>query len=149
MSARMMSFIADTLALVIFFTIVGALNERFLAGMRWEQVAASRAIGAPLMVITARPYGIWRDWFMAKYAKASGKKRRLIADAAALLIFQVPIYLAIIVAGGARGAGAAFGVAGFAMLMLLLGRPYGVWLEFVRRRFGLSGPGRKPMSLGG
>ena len=148
MSERTLSFVADTLALVIFFTIVSGLNERFVAGMGWGEVLVSRAIGAPLMVLTARPYGVWRDWFLQAIAPRM-PATRLIFDGIALLAFQVPIYMAILYASGADGRGIVFGAAGFAGLMLLLGRPYGVWLEFVRRQFGLRGPGRKPMSLGG
>ena len=59
-SEKLRSFAADTVALVIFFTIVSGLNERFIAGMSWPEVAVSRTIGAPLMVLTARPYGFWR-----------------------------------------------------------------------------------------
>ena len=34
--------------------------------------------------------------------------------------------------------------------MMVLGRPYGLFLEFVLRQFGLEVPGgQKPMSLGG
>ncbi len=54
-SEKLRSFVADTLALVVFFTIVSGLNERFIAGMSWSEVALSRSIGAPLMVLTARP----------------------------------------------------------------------------------------------
>ena len=148
MSETVRSFIADTLALVIFFTIVSGLNERFLAGMAWNEVLVARGIGAPLMVLTARPYGVWRDWVMRK-ANPQTPATGVMADSAALLLFQVPIYACIIFAGGARGYGIVSGTLGFAVLMLVLGRPYGVWLDFVRRRFGLSGPGQKPMSLGG
>ena len=38
------------------------------------------------------------------------------------------------------------GTAGAALLMLVLGRPYGVWLDWVRARFGLEPGGMKPMS---
>lgn len=141
----MRSFVADTLALVIFFTVLGALNEHFIAGMTWSEVARSRAIGAPLMVLTARPYGLWRDWLLALLAPPLP---RLGADALALLLFQLPIYAAILWLGGASPLGIAKGAAGFALLMLAVGRPYGVWLDFVRARFGLGPGGMKPMSLG-
>lgn len=147
-SQGLRSFVADTLALVIFFTIVSGLNERFIVGMDWPEVATSRAIGAPLMVLTARPYGYWRDWFL-KMTQPSSPTRALLMDSVALLAFQVPIYVLIIFASGARGMGIVTGALGFAGLMLVLGRPYGLWLELVRTRFGLSGPGQKPMSLGG
>ncbi|WP_417584499.1 L-alanine exporter AlaE [Pelagibacterium sp.] len=144
---KLRSFVADTLALVMFFTIVSGLNERFIAGMSWSEVALSRSIGAPLMVITARPYGYWRDWFLKRTGPGS-HGLTLIMDSIALLAFQVPIYVIIIFASGARGMGVVTGTLGFAGLMLILGRPYGLWLEFVRGRFGLAGPGQKPMSLG-
>ncbi len=145
-SERMRSFLADTLALVVFFSIASGLNERFVAGMSWHEVLVSRGIGAPLMIVTARPYGLWRDWVHARF-DVSGGRKRLIVDAGALISFQVPIYVAIIAAGGARGADLVAGALGFTLLMFVLGRPYGIWLDFVRRAFGLSGPGQKPMSL--
>lgn len=51
----MHSFLANTLALLVFFTNTGVLNERSVAGMYWGEVAAARGIGAPLMVLTAHP----------------------------------------------------------------------------------------------
>ncbi|MEF2072810.1 L-alanine exporter AlaE [Consotaella aegiceratis] len=147
-STRTRSFVADTSALVVFFTITSGLNERFVADMTWDQVLVSRSIGAPLMVLTARPYGLWRDWLLARISPAT-PWMTLAADGLALLAFQVPIYVAIIVAGGAQGWAIVKGAAGFALLMIVLGRPYGLWLDFVRRLFGLAGPGQKPMSLGG
>lgn len=141
----MRTFIADTLALVVFFTIVGALNEHFVAGMAWGEVARSRSIGAPLMVLTARPYGIWRDWLIARIVPPVP---RVVADALALLLFQVPIYAAILWISGASLAGVVQGSAGFAVLMMIVGRPYGIWLDFVRARFGLGPGGMKPMTLG-
>jgi hypothetical protein len=147
LSVRVRSFIADTLALVLFFTVTSGLNERIVAGMSWDEVAVSRMIGAPLMVLTARPYGIWRNWLLARLAPSTSRGS-VAADAAALLVFQVPIYAAIIAVGGARGSELLTGTIGFALLMLVLGRPYGLWLDIVRRRFGLEGPGQKPMSLG-
>ncbi len=147
-SPRLRSFIADTLALIVFFTIASGLNERFIISMGWHEVLVSRAIGAPLMVLTARPYGLWRDWFIRKTAPSSSWGN-LVMDTLALLAFQVPIYVVIILAGGAQGWGVLKGAAGFAVLMLLLGRPYGVWLDVVRKLFGLTGQGQKPMSVGG
>lgn len=148
MNERRRAFLADTLALIVFFTATGILNERFIAGMEWSEVARSRMIGAPLMVLTARPYGLWRDWVMRR--AGPGQLSRLAWDSAALLVFQVPIYAAIIAAGGAEGAQILRGTLGASALMLALGRPYGAFLEFVRTRFGLTPEGGiKPMSLGG
>lgn len=142
---RRKAFIADTTALILFFTTTGVINERWIAGMSWEQVVHARLIGAVLMVPVARPYGLWRDWLM-KFAR-SGRFSELLWDSIALVSFQVPIYAAIIAFSGASGNGLIFGILGSALMMLLLGRPYGAFLNWVRKLFGLPAGGQKPMSL--
>jgi hypothetical protein len=144
-SHRIRSFVADTVALIVFFTATGILNERFIAGLSWEQVACARLLGAFLMVPVARPYGLWRDWMM----QHSSEKRlsQLLWDSAALISFQVPIYAIIIRVSGAEGGGFLRGVLGAAVMMLVLGRPYGAFLNGVRTLFGLPKGGEKPMSI--
>lgn len=140
------AFIADTLALIIFFTTTGIINERFIAGMTWEQVLHARLLGAALMVPVGRPYGIWRDWLVRRASPNS--LSRLLWDSLALVSFQVPIYAAIIAIGGASGRGLLLGVIGATFMMLALGRPYGAFLNRVRALFGLPPGGMRPMSLG-
>lgn len=141
----MRSFVADTIALVLFFTVMGALNEHYVAGMAWDEVLRSRLIGAPLMIATARPYGLWRDFLIMRLAPPLP---RILADAFALLAFQVPIYAAILWMGGASVVEIFRGAAGFATLMMIVGQPYGVWLDFIRAGFGLEPGGLKTMTLG-
>lgn len=130
---------ADTTALVLFFTLTGVLNERFIAGMDWHEVGLARLIGTPLMILTARPYGLWRDLVMATSgASISGGPKGLLFDTLALLSFQVPIYAAIIWMSGASGTGLLWGVVGAAVIMIFCGRPYGLWLELVRRWYGVG-----------
>lgn len=132
-------WLADNLALLSFFTFTGVLNERFIAGMEWDEVATARLIGAPLMILTARPYGVWRDWVMLKSnAAESGQTRAFLFDTIALLSFQVPIYSGIIWLGGASGTTLISGILGAAAIMLICGRPYGLWLDTVRRWMGVS-----------
>ena len=140
------AFVADTVALLCFFTLTGVLNERFVAGMDWPEVARARAIGAPLMVLTARPYGIWRDWLLGRFAGAT-RTSRLAWDSLALMVFQVPLYGLILWAGGATGRQILIGCLGAAVIMLASGRPYGLWLDFVRSHFGLPPGGMRPMTL--
>ncbi|AJF74805.1 alanine transporter [Raoultella ornithinolytica] len=144
-SMRRTAFIADTAALILFFTTTGIINERVIAGMTWEQVLHARLLGAALMVPVARPYGIWRDWLMRR--AGPGRVSQLLWDSAALVSFQVPIYALIIAFSGASGIGLVRGTLGAALMMLCLGRPYGAFLNWVRRLFGLPPGGSKPMSL--
>jgi len=108
-------------------------------------VAQARLIGGALMIPVGRPYGMWRDWMM-RHATAT-RWSRLLWDSLALMSFQVPIYAAIIAVSGASGSGLVRGVLGAAAMMLLLGRPYGAFLNGVRHLFGLPPGGAKPMSL--
>lgn len=142
---RRTAFLADTTALILFFTTTGIINERFIAGMTWDQVLHARLVGAVLMVPVARPYGLWRDRVM----KRAGQRRvsRLLWDSFALVSFQVPLYAAIIASSGASGGELIRGTLGAALMMLALGRPYGAFLNRVRKVFGLPPGGDKPMSL--
>lgn len=139
------SFMADTLALLMFFTVTGIINERFVAGMSWQQVLDARLIGAALMVFCGRPYGLWRDWIM----RFAGPRRlsQLAWDSFALLSFQVPVYAALLAMAGADGEAVLRGSLGVSVIMLALGRPYGAFLNAVRRAFGLTEGGERPMSL--
>jgi hypothetical protein len=139
------AFIADTTALILFFTTTGIINERFIAGMTWEQVFHARLLGAVLMVPVGRPYGIWRDWLMQR--ARPDRLSQLLWDSLALVSFQVPIYAAIIAISGASGRGLLLGVLGATIMMLALGRPYGAFLNRVRALFGLPPGGMRPMSL--
>lgn len=144
---RRTAFLADTTALILFFTTTGIINERLIAGMTWDQVFHARLLGAALMIPVARPYGLWRDWVMT--LAGQGRVSRLLWDSIALVSFQVPIYAAIIAFSGASGEGLVRGTLGAAVMMLVLGRPYGAFLNGVRRLFGLPPGGDKPMSLKG
>lgn len=140
-SFRRRSFIADTLALILFFTTAGIINERFFAQMTWDEIFHARLLGAVLMVPVGRPYGLWRDRLMKRATDT--RRSHLFWDSLALITFQVPIYAVIIAVSGASGSG----ILGAAVMMLVLGHPYGAFLNFVRNLFGLPPSGDKPMSL--
>ena len=142
---RRRTFIADTVALILFFTTTGMINERFVADMAWEQVFHARLLGAILMVPVGRPYGIWRDWIL-QHARPD-RMSQLLWDSLALVSFQVPIYAAIIAVSGASGRGLLLGILGATIMMLALGRPYGAFLHWVRALFGVPPGGMRPMSI--
>lgn len=58
-------------------------------------------------------------------------------ESPAPVIFQVPIYAAIIAFSGASGDGLIRGILGAAVMMLVLGNPYGAFLNLIKRLFGL------------
>ncbi|MET4103504.1 hypothetical protein ABIE58_002946 [Roseovarius sp. MBR-78] len=127
----MRSYFVDTAATVTFFTVVAALSEFLIAGMDPRQVLIARLIMIPIMMVTARPYGLWRDWFFSKT-----RPKRWIAtvacDIIAFIIFQVPVYVATLALAGATASEIVAAVSASIVFMILLSRPFGIYLDAVR-----------------
>lgn len=127
----MKAFIVDTLATVIFFTVVAGLTELFIVGMEPSQVLIARLITIPLMILTGRAYGLWRDWVFARVTPR-GVVPNIATDIFAFLIFQVPVYIATLLIAGATIQEMQVAVGAAVVFMLLLSRPFGLFLEILR-----------------
>jgi L-alanine exporter len=135
----MRRFLADTSALILFSTVAALFTEVVIAGMTLAQSAQARAAAVPAMLLTARPYGIFRDWvFRASGAAEGGEVRRAVADIGAFVVFQVPVYVAILLLAGATPRQMATACGTAAVILAVSGRPYGLLLDFVRRLFGAT-----------
>ena len=128
----------DTLSTILFFTILAALTELYVVGMEPADVLKTRLIMVPLMILTGRPYGVWRDWFFVG-TKPTVLWSKSLIDGAAFLTFQLPIYgLTLwIVGADFDEIGTALGSA--VVLMLIVSRPFGLFLQAMRK---LAGVGR-------
>ena len=63
--------LVDTLSTILFFTILTAMTELYVAEMESADVLKTRLIMVPLMILTGRPYGVWRDWFLREPSRLS------------------------------------------------------------------------------
>lgn len=135
----MKRYFVDTLATVVFFTIVAALSELFIAGMEPGQVLVARMIMIPVMMLTGRPYGLWRDWVFARL-RPQRRITTVAADIAAFLLFQVPVYVVTLITAGATASEIGAAVSAATLFMILLSRPFGLFLDLVRTRAGTSAP---------
>lgn len=133
----------DTLATIVFFTIVASATELFIAGMEPREVLMTRAIMIPIMVLTGRPYGAWRDAIFGRTMPRNALTRTLI-DILAFLSFQVPVYVLTLWIAGATLAEVLAAVGSAIVFMVLLSRPFGLFLEWLRRLAGA--PARSPAS---
>lgn len=136
----MRAALVDTAATIVFFTVVAGLVELFVVGMPFERVLFARGVMIPLMILTGRPYGLWRDFVFARAAPASPLARTLV-DVAAFLTFQVPLYAATLVFSGASLPEIVAALAIATALMVPLGRPFGIFLEAMRRFASTAGAG--------
>ena len=129
--------IVDTLATVVFFTVIAALTELFLAGLSPAEVVRTRLTMIPLMLLTGRPYGAWRDWLFAR-AKPVSSWAKTVADGFAFLSFQLPVYGFVLMLVGANTDEIIMLLSSTAVLMLVISRPFGLFLEGVRRAAGVA-----------
>lgn len=135
----MKALIVDSLAAVAFFTLIAATMEVFVAQMTWEQVLAVRLAAIPVILFTGRPYGVWRDMILRLgNANAPPRCRRAGLDVLAFLSFQVPVFIAILTFAGATPEQMMRAVPTATLLMLLISRIYGLYLDHCRRLVGLA-----------
>ncbi len=127
----MKSYFIDTAATVTFFTFVAALSELLIAGMEPRQVLIARLIMIPVMMVTARPYGLWRDWVFSK-TRPQRRIWKIACDIMAFITFQVPVYVATLALAGATASEIVAAVSASIVFMILLSRPFGIYLDAVR-----------------
>lgn len=133
----MKSYLVDTAASLVFFTTIAALSELLIAGMAPGQVLIARLIMIPVMLATSRPYGLWRDWVFARVRPARWISVTL-TDIVAFVAFQVPVYITTLVVAGATWAEIGAAVMTAIVFMILLSRPFGIYLETLRNWTGTA-----------
>ena len=124
--------LVDTLSTILFFTILAALTELYVAGMEPTDVLKTRLIMVPLMILTGRPYGVWRDWFFAGTKPTVSWSKSLI-DGLAFLTFQLPIYGLTLWITGADFDEISTLLGSTAVLMLIVSRLFGLFLQAMRK----------------
>ena len=136
---RAYKFCVDAIAMNV-FSLSYALNEKFVAGMDWEEVGKTRLAAAVGNTITGRLYGIFRDWMIKKFnvRKDSHWIKKYGVDVLTFAAGQNPLYMLYMAASGADlkeiGTAAAF----LTLVAPLAGRPQGVTYDFTRKQFGLE-----------
>ncbi|WP_319533250.1 L-alanine exporter AlaE [uncultured Cohaesibacter sp.] len=129
--------LVDTIATILFFTLLAGFVEIFIVGLTLQQVLITRLIMIPVMVVTGRPYGLYRDWCFDR-AKPKGEVLRFLIDGLAFITFQVPVYVATLFIAGADWQAVITAVGSSILLMLLVSRPFGLFLDVARRWSGVT-----------
>jgi hypothetical protein len=128
-------YTADTIALLVYSTFAALFTEIAIAGLSVSQSMHARLTAIPVIIVTARPYGLYRDRVMRRLGADEGatRLRRTGADTLAFLSFQLPIYWAILTFAGASLRQIAASSVAATVAILVSGRPYGILLELCRR----------------
>lgn len=130
-------FLIDTLATIAFFTAVATFSELVITGMEPGEVLATRLLMVPIMIATGRPYTRWRDWVIVTCVP----RRQWTAaatDIVAFLSFQAPVYGATLLIAGASSGQASTAIGSAIVFMIVLARPFGLFVGHVRRVFAVK-----------
>jgi len=138
-SENLKKFLADTFAMILFSLIVGGFVELVITGLTLEQTIKIRATAIPISLIIGRPYGLYRDWIF-KTITSNNKTalQTFLLDTFANLTFQIPLYILILLLNGATSVQVFTAVSSILIIVSISGRPYGIFLNFCRKLFGVS-----------
>jgi L-alanine exporter len=132
----MRRFLADTFALIVFSTVAGASVEFLVARLSPQQVMHARLAAIPVILVIARPYGIYRDWlFRACRIRDNDQAKAAVFDMLANVTFQAPVYAVILFFAGASLTQIMVALASAAVILTISGRPYGLFLDWCRKLF--------------
>jgi len=129
----MRKFLADTFTMITFSTVVGMVIEILISGMTLGQSVQARLTAIPANLLTARLYGMFRDWvFRLMRVNEGGQVRKGITDILAFVLFQVPLYATILATSGANVRQITMACGTVTIFSAFMGRPYGIFLDFSR-----------------
>lgn len=130
---------ADTFAMVSFsFAVEGA--RELIIGMTPEQTLYSRLTGIPIDLVIGRPYGKYLDWLRAKFKvnEKSSFIKKAAVDIGAFVSTMMPIYIGVLALLRVKPETIAASCISAALFQSLYGRPYGVYVDFLRNKFGVK-----------
>ncbi|MBI0423111.1 L-alanine exporter AlaE [Acinetobacter sp. V91_7] len=131
-------FFADTFAMVLFSLAIGTFVELVITGLTLEQTFKIRATAIPISLVIGRPYGFYRDWIFKKiWGKHKTAVQSFLLDTLANLTFQIPLYILILAFNGATLVQVVTAVSSILIIVSVSGRPYGIFLNFCRKLFGV------------
>ncbi|MCP3697132.1 MAG: L-alanine exporter AlaE [Aliivibrio sp.] len=131
---------ADTFAMVVFCFITGMFIEILVSGMTFEQSLASRTLSIPVNIAIAWPYGVFRDFMLRQGSRISPSSyMKNIADLLAYVLFQSPVYAAILFTVGASTDQIITAVSSNAVVSCVMGVFYGYFLDACRKAFKVPG----------
>lgn len=131
---------ADTFAMVVFCFVSGMIIEIFVSQMTFEQSLASRTLSIPVNIAIAWPYGVFRDFMLRQGRRISETSlMKNVSDLVAYVLFQSPVYAAILYTVGASTDQIMTAVASNAVVSCGMGVIYGYFLDMCRRWFKVPG----------
>lgn len=132
--SRLRMFLADTLSMTLFSTVLCMTIEILLAGLTLGQSITARVAAVPTNILTGRAYGLYRDCIFRLFRmREDSFFQAAVADTAAFLSFQVPLYGIVLMIAGASFRQMVVSAGSMTLIFALAGRPYGIFLQACRK----------------
>lgn len=133
-------YLVDTGAMLLAAFPAGLFAEVIIAGMTLGQSLQARFMAVWVDILTARPYGIYRDHIFSKFRtiESSSLLKKCSTDIFSYVTFQVPVYALILFIAGATLNQTLIALTACSLFSSVSGRPYGMFLDWFRRLFGLA-----------
>ncbi|MFI2811878.1 MULTISPECIES: L-alanine exporter AlaE [Microbulbifer] len=129
---RRRELVLDIFAMNSFSWAVAIPIELLLAGMSLQEHIQVRLMAVVFNTLIARPFGVYRHWVADRFG-GRGPVNAYLLDTFVFLSFQFPLYVGNMLLGGASWAEIATASATFLVIAGALGRPYGIYLDWLRR----------------
>ncbi|SDK53293.1 L-alanine exporter [Microbulbifer yueqingensis] len=129
---RRRELLLDIFAMNSFSWAIAIPIELLLAGMSLQEHIQVRLLAVVFNTLIARPFSIYRHWVAARFG-GRGDLNAYLVDTFVFLSFQCPLYVGNMLLGGASWAEIATASATFMVIAGALGRPYGIYLDWLRR----------------
>lgn len=129
---RRRELLLDIFAMNSFSWAIAIPIELLLAGLSLQEHLQVRMMAVIFNTLIARPFGLYRLW---AYRRLPGRGRlhAYLVDTFVFLSFQLPLYTANMLLGGASWLEIATASLTFMLLAGAMGRPYGIYLDWLRR----------------
>lgn len=129
------NYVVDTSASWMFYMPSLAASEYFIAKMEPLEVVKSRLFAMGVHALVMRPYGKVRQWWADRWNadEHSSKLKKFAVDTSASVLYQIPVYSAILYFSGVSLEEAAVALPSGLAIGTVSGRLYGYWLDKWRR----------------
>ncbi|WP_226703698.1 L-alanine exporter AlaE [Microbulbifer elongatus] len=144
---RREEWLLDVFAMNSFSWAIAIPIELLLAGMSWREHIQVRLLAVVFNTLIARPFSIYRNWVVARFGRG-GALHNYAVDTFVFLSFQLPLYTLNMILGGASWGEIATACITFVMIAGALGRPYGLYLDCLRRLWLNRRPAADTVSAG-
>ncbi|WP_372771395.1 L-alanine exporter AlaE [Pseudoalteromonas sp.] len=133
-------FLLDVFAMNSFSYAVAFVVEILIAQMSWGEHFKIRLFAFIVNSVVARPYTLWREkvYQLTTTTEQDGFLKHYLVDSFVFLSFQLPIYVGSAILGGADTSEIITAAVTITCIAGLLGKPYGMYLDWLTRKAGLT-----------